>query len=74
MVGEKTDGQKKDEGKTTTNENEEQARVTLQVYKNYLSFVGGYKQLFLTHLALVLFVTSRVISDYLVGSWTISPD
>ena len=29
LVGEKTDGQKKDEGKTTTNENEEQARVTL---------------------------------------------
>ena len=57
-----------------TNENEEEARVTFQVYKDYFRFNGGYLQLFLTHLSMILFTVSKFLADYLVGSWTISAD
>ena len=44
------------------------------VYKGYLHFNGGCKQIFWTHLALILFTVSKVASDFVVGSWAIAPD
>ena len=44
------------------------------MYKDYFKINGGWKQLFCTHLALILFTISKVAGDFLVGSWTISPD
>ena len=73
-MGEQSDQEKKRKGQITTDENTEEVRVDFQVYKDYLGFTGGWKQLFCTHMALALFTISKVSGDYLVGSWTISPD
>jgi hypothetical protein len=57
-----------------TNENDEEARVEFKVYKEYNSYCGGWKQLMYTNLAMTGFITTKVMTDWLVGDWATSPD
>ena len=38
----KSEGQKKNSGKITTNENQEKSKVDFQVYKKYQKYTGGW--------------------------------
>ena len=73
-TGDMTDEDKKKKGKITTNENEEEARVDLKVYKDYQRFNGGFKQFLLVQLTMVLFMLFKIGGDYMVGSWAVSED
>ena len=42
-LGNSSEDSKKLRGQISTNENDEESRVTIDVYKRYLGYVGGYK-------------------------------
>ena len=69
-----TEKEKEKKGKITSNENEEVVRVTWSIYCKYLSYIGGITGFFALHLALILFMSSKVYNDYLVGQWAYSVD
>lgn len=61
-------------GKIMTNENEEDNKVGLDAYKKYLKYLGGWKFIVLSQLAMVGFTSFKILSDYQVGNWASSPD
>ena len=70
----KSEGQKKNSGKITTNENQEKSKVDFQVYKKYQKYTGGWTQFILVNLVLVCFTLVKVSSEYLVGHWATAED
>ncbi len=62
------------DGKIITNENEEDNKVGLEAYKKYLSYIGGWKFVVMTQLAMVGFAFFKILSDYQVGNWATSPE
>lgn len=73
-LGNLSEDTKKLKGRITTNENEEESRVTAQVYKRYLGYAGGFTQFILTNLTMSVFIVLKVSGDYIVGDWAISSD
>jgi hypothetical protein len=55
-------------------ENLEETRVGLPVYKQYLKYLGGWKFVILSQLSMVGFIVFKVLSDYQVGHWATAED
>ena len=69
-----SEGQRKQSGHMTTNENDQQSRVDLQVYKKYQKYVGGWTQFILINVTMTLLTLSRVSGEFLVGHWSESDE
>lgn len=61
-------------GKIIEDENKEETKVELKVYLAYLKYYGGWRMIFLSQASMVLFLTFKIMNDYWVGNWAISPD
>ena len=76
-----TDSQSKSEGtsqsekgRMMSDENEEDSRVGLPVYKQYLKYLSGWRFVVLSQLSMIGFITFKMLSDYQIGNWATSPD
>jgi hypothetical protein len=49
-------------------ENLEETRVTSQVYRDFLKYLGGWKFIIFSQLAMVCFTASKIANDYQVGN------
>jgi ABC-type multidrug transport system fused ATPase/permease subunit len=61
-------------GKMMSDENLEDSRVGLDSYKVFLNYLGGWKFIVLTQVAMIGFTSFKILSDYQVGNWAASPD
>ena len=57
-----------------TDENLEDSRVGIDGYKRFLVFLGGWRFIILSQLAMIGFSVFKILSDYQVGHWATSPD
>jgi len=73
-LGNMSDNDKKLKGAITTNENNEVIRVTVEVYKKYNAYIGGWKQTMITNVVMIGFIVSKVYCDYFVGVWSNMPE
>lgn len=62
------------EGKMMSNENDEVIQVNFGTYKRYfLEYYGGWRFVFTSQLAMILFLTSQFMENYIVGAWADDP-
>jgi len=69
-MGEQTDNEKKLKGAITTNENDEDARVECNVYREFFRYCGGAWGVICVNIAMTGFITTKVGADWLVGQWS----
>ena len=50
-------------------ENLEETRVGLPVYRQYLKYLGGWKFIVFSQGAMIGFTVFKILNDYQVGSW-----
>ena len=60
---------KEKKGKIITDENEENIQISFGTYKRWFSRYYGLSFLICTQLAMLLFASSRIASDYTIGYW-----
>lgn len=58
-----------DIGKMIEDENLEETRVGLPVYRQYLKYLGGWKFIVFSQGAMIGFTVFKILNDYQVGSW-----
>lgn len=63
-----------EKGRMMSDENEEDSRVGLPVYKQYLKYLSGWRFIVLSQLSMIGFITFKMLSDYQIGNWATSPD
>lgn len=63
-----------EKGRMMSDENEEDSRVGLPVYKQYLKYLSGWRFVVLSQLSMIGFITFKMLSDYQIGNWATSPD
>jgi len=58
-----------------SNENDERIQVGFEAYKDFfMNYYGGCQFFTLLILSMSIFIVSRLAADYIVGSWSQSPD
>jgi hypothetical protein len=62
------------DGKMMSDENQEDSRVGLESYKQFIKYLGGLKFIVALQLTMVGFTCFKILSDYQVGNWAASPD
>ncbi len=62
------------DGKMMSDENQEDSRVGLESYKQFIKYLGGWKFIVALQLTMVGFTCFKILSDYQVGNWAASPD
>lgn len=55
-------------------ENLEEVKVTYKVYLDYLKYLGGWKFVVFSQLAMIMFTIFKILNDYQVGNWAMSPE
>lgn len=63
-----------EKGRMMSDENEEDSRVGLPVYKQYLKYLSGWRFIVLSQLSMIGFITFKMLNDYQIGNWATSPD
>jgi ATP-binding cassette subfamily C (CFTR/MRP) protein 1 len=62
------------EGKMMSNENDEVIQVNFSTYYRYfIEYYGGWRFVFTSQIAMLLFLTSQFLENYIVGSWADDP-
>jgi hypothetical protein len=58
-------------GRMTTNEDDDNVRVTFSTYRRYImDYFGGWKFIFFSNLAIIAFTQCKLYNDYLLGVWS----
>ena len=65
---------KENDGKMIADENLEETRVGMPVYKQYLKYLGGAKFIILSQLSMTMFTVFKILNDYQVGNWASAAD
>lgn len=67
--------EKKEKGKMIKDENEENIKITSQVYKDYVGgYFGGCSMIVISNVSMILFTCFALSADYVIGDWTSQKD
>ena len=67
----KSDAEKTSLGKMTTNERDQNTKVSFGTYRRYImKYFGGWKFLIISNLAIIAYIQCSLLNDYLLGLWT----
>jgi TRAP-type mannitol/chloroaromatic compound transport system permease small subunit len=58
-------------GRMTTNEADDNVRVTFSTYRRYImDYFGGWKFIILSNFTIIAFTQCKLYNDYLLGLWS----